>query len=388
MQDKRIRRTMKKFFIITSVLFGILLFFFAIYNIFFANNPLSGKVPNVTVVPNNAEPFASDPAKEKKLGPITVFIDSETRNPVTDAKTDTLLFLDLEEGSLKEASIGTGAVWTVIYIPFAPKGIVWSPDMSQALVKRSDTEWALLMRKEKQVVMLKPGIESPAWTSLGDRIVYKYFDESTKKRTLNISSPDGSEWKVIGDAAFQFLEMQSIPGSSSIAFWNQGNAFERTSLRIIPVTGGDPKEVFSLFFGVDYLVSPDGSKFLLSRLVQRGGTGISLGTISRDGGSYRNLSIPTLAGKAVWSQNSRIIYYAIPGGVSSGAILPNDYYRSPILTTDTFWKMDTETGEASRIVDTGNIEQGYDAESFSLDANETALFFRNRRDGKVYRIGL
>ena len=45
---------MKKFFIITSVLFAIFLLFFLIYNFLFKNNPFDGKVPSMTVVDEEA----------------------------------------------------------------------------------------------------------------------------------------------------------------------------------------------------------------------------------------------------------------------------------------------------------------------------------------------
>lgn len=380
---------MKKFFIITSVLFGIFLLFFLIYNFLFKNNPLSGSVPGAVVV---SKEKSEEPKKEamngKKIAPFT---SGEGVAPYFDAQESALFYLVPDEQALKETYLVTNAPRTVTTFSFTPKNIIWSPDGSRALVKKSDTEWALFTRSgetknDTPVQMLKPGIESPAWTSLGERIVYKYFDASTGLRTLNIANPDGAEWQEIGQTDIQFLEMKAIPKSSMIAFWNWGNAFEKTSLKTIPAIGGEVREIFSSNYGADYSLSPNGLNFLLSGVVEKGGSPLSLSTINAQGGGYQNLSIPTLVGKTVWSKNSRMIYYALPGALPAGSILPNDYYRKPIRTTDTFWKVDMDTNQKSRIVDPGDIDRSYDAENLVLDTDETTLFFRNRHDGKIYRI--
>lgn len=383
---------MKKFFIVMAVLFGVLLLFFLIYNFLFKNNPLEGKVPNVAVIPNEPASDASKPVAAVKDQKIAPFTESEGAAPFFDAKDRALLYLVPDEKALKETFLATGLPKTVETFSFVPSDIVWSPGGGKALVKKSDTEWALFVRQGNGeadgsfVTLLKPGIESPTWTSLGDRIVYKYFDSETKKRTLNVANPDGSDWAVIGETSFQFLEMRPVPKSSTVAVWNRGNAFERTSLKILPIVGGDMKEIFSANYGADYLFAPNGSRILVSDSVEKGSSSISLALLNDQGGGYTNLFVPSFAGKAVWSKNSRFVYYALPGSIPAGSILPNDYYRKPILTADTFWKVDVETGEKSRIVDPNDIDQNYDVENLVLDADETMLFFRNRHDGRIYRI--
>ncbi len=389
-----IRKYMKRLFIITAVLFGVLLLFFLIYNFLFKDNPFNGKVSNIAVIPNESEIPTSNQdtvIKNQKIAPST---DGEGISPFFDAKDSSVFYLVPDEKSLKEIFLATGLPKTVTTFPFIPKDIVWSPDGGKALVKKSDTEWALFVRQsegntsESSVSILKSGIESPTWTSLGDRIVYKYFDATTKKRTLNIANPDGSGWEMIGETPFQFLEMRPVPKSPMVAVWNRGNAFERTSLKMLPIVGGDMKEIFSANYGVDYLFSPNGKRILVSNSIEKGSSSISLALLDDQGGGYTNLFVPSLVGKAVWSKNSRFVYYALPGSIPAGSILPNDYYRKPILTTDTFWKMDVETGEKSRVVDPNDIDQSYDAENLVLDADETMLFFHNRHDGKIYRINL
>jgi hypothetical protein len=357
----------------------------------FANNPWSGQVPNVAVISNDTEKEETK-KQETNTKKIAVFIETESRAPFFDANDTALLYLVPDERMLKEMYVVTNAPRTLAEFSFVPKSILWSPSGDRALVKKSDTEWALFTRGgasvDSPIRMLKPGIESPTWTTLGDRIVYKYYDASTKTRTLNIANPDGSDWKVIGETDFQFLEMRNVPKSSTVAFWNRGNAFEKTSLKTLSTVGGEAREIFSMNYGADYSFAPNGTDILVSNTTESGSADIAMAILNMNGGGYKNLSIPSFVGKSVWSKNSRFLYYALPGSIPAGSILPNDYYRKPILTADTFWKVDVQTGEKSRIVDPSDIDQSYDAESLTLDTDETLLFFRNRRDGKIYRINL
>ena len=386
---------MKTFFVITTALFGTLLLFFLIYNFLFKNNPFQGKVPNVAVISNTSDADATKPMKSAPAEKIATFTDVESIAPFFDANDRALLYAVPSENALKETMLATGQTKTVANFAFVPRGIVWSPDGKKALIKKSDTEWALFSReravganRDEAIPLLKPGIESPTWTSLGDRIVYKYFDAGTGKRTLNVANPDGSEWSTIGETPFQFLEMRPVPKSSTVAVWNRGNAFEKTSLKIVPLVGGEAREIFSANYGADYSFAPNGKDILVSDSVEKGSATISIALINDQGGGYTNLFIPSLVSKTVWSKNSRFVYYALPGSIPAGSVLPNDYFRKPILTADTFWKVDVQTGEKSRVVDTNDIDQSYDAENLVLDADETVLFFHNRRDGKIYRINL
>lgn len=386
---------MKKFFVITTALFGTLLLFFLIYNVLFKNNPFQGKVPNVAVLSNTGDADATKPMKDAPTKKIAPFTDTESIAPFFDANDRALRYVVPSENVLKETMLATGQPKTLANFAFVPRNIIWSPDGKKALVQKSDTEWALFSRekamganRDEAILLLKPGIESPTWTSLGDRIVYKYFDAGTKKRTLNIANPDGSEWSTIGETPFQFLEMRPVPKSSTVAVWNRGNAFEKTSLKILPLIGGEARDIFSANYGADYSFAPNGKDILVSDSVEKGGATISIALINDQGGGYTNLFIPSLISKTVWSKNSRFVYYALPGSIPAGSVLPNDYFRKPILTADTFWKVDVQTGEKSRVVDTNDIDQSYDAENLVLDADETLLFFHNRRDGKIYRINL
>ncbi len=374
---------MKKVFIISSLILAVILLFLGIYNVAFKNNPYDPKVADKTVAKeqsSDASPTMEEQSESSQqdatISPVT---EEKVIAPSYRKETDSVIYISPADASVKEISLPMLSARTLMQLSGAPIQAVWSPDSSHALVEIRDgngTRWHAVDVGTNTDVPLKAGMESPAWSNLGDKIIYKYFNASSKERTLNVADPDGGNWKSLGDVPFPKMGMMPIPQSSLIALWNQGDAFEETSLRSIPITGGEMKSLLSGQFGADYRFSPDGSRIIAS---------IS----DKKGGEFRNLLIPTLVSKVAWSADGQSLYYALPGNIPPGSVLPNDYYSKPILTQDTFWKVDLSSQDKKqRLVDLSSIDKGYDASRLFLDADERYLFFMNRTDGKLYRIRL
>jgi hypothetical protein len=383
---------MKKIFLISSIALGVLLFFLAIYNFVFRNNPYDPKAEKDGIEVKNTEDVADasqKPADAEET--VTAVTQEKTVSPVFRKETDSILYFSPQDVSLKEVSLADWSPRTVMELAGVPLQAVWSPDASKVLVETNDGKekrWHLIHVDSRADALLKSGLENPAWTNLGDKIVYKYYDVATQERSLNVANPDGSDWRKIADVPFKKMRMAAMPKTSLIAFWNEGDAFDETSLRSIPATGGEASVILSGRFGGDYRFSPDGDSIAASFSTEKGGSGLMLALLNEKGGEFRNLAIPTLASKIVWSEDGQTIYYALPGALADGAVLPNDYYARPMLTRDTFWKVDTSTVKSERIVEPQSLEQGYDAFQPFLDEDEKYFFFVNRIDGKLYRIRL
>jgi len=98
---------------------------------------------------------------------------------------------------------------------------------------------------------------------------------------------------------------------------------------------------------------------------------------------------PTFASKCVWSQiNLQTLYCSLPGNLPASAVLPNDWQEGKFLTTDTFWKIDTLSGKKERLLDPQKIGGSFDATNLFLSTDEKSLFFKNKSDGKLYKLSL
>jgi hypothetical protein len=270
-------------------------------------------------------------------------------------------------------------------------GAFWSPDKTKVLTKFSkgngQFQFFYYNYDISKGVPLKSNIDFAAWQN-NSKIFYKYFDPASQKRSLNLSNPDGTNWEKIADTDLRNIILSAVPQSGLVSFWPIPDAYLETSLQTASVVGQASRVLFTGKFGADYLWNNDGTKVLLSHSDAQGGTKIRLAVINGQGGEYKNLDIPTLVSKSVWSKDNKTVFYALPGSIPENAILPNDYTAGKFNTADTFWKVNTETGEKERIVPLDKIADKLDATNLFFNYDESMLFFVNRINGKLYRIDL
>ncbi len=386
-------KIMKKIFYVALFLFVLTLLFLGVYNFAFVKNPNNPVVDQVKKDTTKAQTTA-DIAKTTAAD--TALIKEITNGPTVGANiaSDNEILFFTSDGALKRVTIGGGAEETVMDgLSGTPTRAIWSPTGEKALVQLSTSglsRWSFVDVSAKTVTPLKSEMSSPTWTSLGDRIFYLYTDGVSGKTALNSSKPDGSDWRAyVAPITSRKYYLSAVPKSAAISFWTQPDAFTETSLVSFTPTGTSVKKLFSGKFGANYLWSSDGNHLLISNTFAKGGGEFSLGITNANGGEFHPLNVPTFVSKVAWSSDGKSLYYALPLGIPSGAVLPNDYFGRPIHTSDSFWKMDIGTGKTDRIIDSRAIEgKDFDSIDLVLSPDEKYLFFTNRVDGHLYRIEL
>jgi len=382
---------MKKIFIISLVLLIVVMVFLGIYNIAFKKS----EEPVIREADQKEQIKKTMPAAEVgviKSEKITAISSIEVVGAVFDKKNDAILYYSAKDGTTwKSDPNGKNIMQTSQTKVLGIKNVLWSPDKSKVLTT-VEKEGKLVFYEydtiAQKAVELKNGLDTAVWDNMGAKILYKYFDQTTKIRTLNIANPDGSDWQKITDIDFRNISISRIPLTSLVSFWNYPLADAETQLMSVGVAVGDePRTIFKGKFGADYSWSPNGSLALISSLNEKDGKKITLGTVNLKG-EYNDLNIPTVVSKAVWSSDSKIIYYAVAGGIPETAIMPNDYYDGKFTTKDTFWKLDITTGKKERLVEPEDVSAVYDANNLFLSPTEDTLYFINKIDGKLYKIAL
>ncbi len=372
---------MKKTFYISIGLLVLALIFLIAYNFAFKSNI--------------NDPIA-DP--EKKTAPVAAPV-TNIQNPINEdvlgagvSEDGMLYYYSLDEQALKKASLeGKDKSILLSSLPGKPLRIIWSPkkDRVLLLLKQGDERslWYFADIAAKTIVPLRSEVSRPAWNNLGDKIFYQYTDPKNEERSLNISNPDGSDWKKL---AFLYRDsfIAAIPQSTAISFWGKPNALEKTYFESIGLSGENRRILFSEKFGADYVWSPDGEKVLVSVSDEKGGQNILLNVMNRNGGEFQSLSVPTFTSKAAWSKDSKTIYYALPGALPESAMLPNDYFDRPLYTKDTFWKINIATGKKTRLANLKDVTQNFDSTDLFLSPAEDTLFFTDRVTRRLYQIGL
>jgi hypothetical protein len=380
---------MKTFFLTSLGLFLLTLIFFGVYHFAYRNNPLDPKVTPTTKETPSESTFANTPEKTTPVSKIEAIIKEKNVGATVLSDTE-LAYFSTENRSLKRISLGSGESDTLIdNLPGTPIEVVWAHNKLRALVLIENTtfRWYLVTLSSKEVLPLKENLKYPSFSNLGDKVFYQYTSESGTA-SVNISNPDGSEWKELIALPVKNAFTAPVPKSSDVSFWNRPNGLEKSVFQTTSSSGTNVRTILADRFGGDYLWSPDGERVLVSFVGEKGTSKISLATMNKNGGEFTPLIIPTLVSKTVWSSDGKYLYYALPGSLPESIVLPNDYFSKKLQTTDTFWKLNFETGKRERVIEGSDIGTEFDSINLFLSPKEDTLYFLNRRDGKTYQIHL
>ncbi|MFA6383568.1 MAG: hypothetical protein WCX17_04035 [Parcubacteria group bacterium] len=376
----------KKIFIISAILFAVMLIFLGVYNLSFKT---TAPAPNEQAAGNNVAAPATPPAIETaKLTPIS---DEAVLSPI----------LDLATSKIKYYSKLTGKVYSIDLDGTNKKtvsdknlpglvDVIWSPDGSKVITKFTQGAGNKFFYYDYATnvgVQLKDNLDTIVWQS-NSKIFYKYYEPQSGERTLNIADPNGSNWVKITNLNYRFVSIAPIPHTGLVSFWNSPDASAETDFESSSVLGGENTPILKGYFGADYLWNASGNAVLVGHTDQKNGSQTQLAIMNEHGGELKNLGVSTFVSKSVWSKDNKTVYFALPGSLPSNATIPNDYLANKFNTDDSFWKINTITGEKTRIIDATKLSGGLDAMGLFLNADESMLFFANKVDGKLYRISL
>ncbi|MFZ1682715.1 MAG: hypothetical protein WAU88_01160 [Candidatus Zixiibacteriota bacterium] len=377
----------KKLFIISSLIFVLLLALYGVYYFVFQNsasNPVADEKEKALLSDNSS----------KKASPTGSRMNVVLSEPILGAtiRNGKLSYYSKRDHVLKEADLD-GNNQKVLYDRFSeyPSRILWSP-RGETLLYLVETDgnqrWHHLSLASGITTPLRPEMSRLVWTNLGESILYQFTDPVTGKGSLNLSNPDGQNWKKLADFDAGSYFIVPIPQSSVVSFWKRPNGLEQNKLETINLTGEGRKGLINNRYGSDFLWSKNGDHVLVGSVTDKGKNEPLIGIANSQGGEFRDLLIPSLVTKIVWSQDNATLFYALPGAFPKEAVLPNDYYSRTYPSKDTFWKMNVITGKRERLVPLEEMSQGIDASDLFLNQDETALFFQDRVSEKLYRLEL
>lgn len=376
---------LKKIFFLSVFVLAVSLLFWGIYNLSFKSK---SSTKNATSDSTKSTPATSNTATVDKISLIS---KEAVIAPVLSSDKNSIDYLSAKSGQIfqidfygnVQKTLSSENIDNLIYA-------AWSPDRLGVITrsKNQDAPFYFHNLSTKTSTPLKNNLDQVIWQTNANRILYKYYDAKTKTRTLNVSDPDSSNWLKLFDLSYKNMSVAQVPRTGLISFWNSGDAYLQTNFQAVPAIGGDVKTIDTSSFGSDYLWNNDGDKALVSHSDTKGGFKIELGVMNANGGEYKGLEIPTFITKCAWSQDGKIVYYALPGGIPDNSVLPNDYKDNKFQTTDTFWKVDVTSGKKTRVVEISDIRNQYDVSQLFLNKSESLLFFVNKIDGKLYKISL
>lgn len=377
----------KKIFLISGILFVVVLGLWALYNFGFKNsasNPVADPAKREAAKVREAEDAVNPDGK----------IELVLNDQVVGAtlKENSILYYSERNRELRRSDLdGRNTTTLSTNLPGTPTRLVWSPRQTSVLLLITTPNgplWHSLDIEKKSLVPLRPEMSRLTWTNVGESILYQYTDPSTGAVSLNTANADGGGWKKLLDLERGDYFLSPIPRSSLISFWRRPNGLEENRLETVTLVGESRRTLFAGRFGTDFLWRNDGGQVLIGSVTEKGGSEPVLGLANENGGEYRDLGVPTLLSKVAWSGDNETIYYALPSPFPKGTVLPNDNFARKTSSKDTFWKMNTRSGKRERLLALDEINEAVDATDLFLSQDELILFFTDRTSGKLYRIDL
>ena len=216
-----------------------------------------------------------------------------------------------------------------------------------------------------------------------------------------VTSPDGKKFAYIlptpsGVAGVSISSDGSVKNqlfSSSfdewLLDWKQGGLVATTkAASTIPgysyliQTTGVFQKIIGGIDGMTTNLSPDGKTILYNTA---DANLVNL-FVRHNNGDSTKLNIATLPEKCVWSNDSVILYCAVPTYLPNGVTYPDDWYQGTAHFTDQIWKVNTGLGTVTLVSDLEN--KPIDAVNLKFDQNENYLFFINNNDGTPWSLDL
>lgn len=370
----------KKIFIISAIVFAIILAVILGVYFFFPNE----KEKSAPTQPDPSQEVPTPPADNAKIkqlleGKIVGATMKSTGTGIVYYLDNN--FVEIELDGQSRNNVGAYPFPDVL-------DIVWSSDKRKAAIKTS-TGFYYYNFDANSVFKLKEGVDVVGWVAKGDRIVYKYYDKATTERSLSVADPDGSNWKELKKTELRKVDFQNNPATNEIGYYASPDSFTLGELWGISSDGAGERKIFEGRFGADFLWSPDGKKILASFVTEKGGRAMEIGVANQNGGEYKTLGFPTSVKKCAWSHDNVHLYCAMLGAVvKEGDVLPNDWQSGKLTLADTFWKINTQNGKKDRIIELTDLNESFDAVNLMLDADEKQLFFVDKKNGGLYRISL
>ncbi len=267
---------------------------------------------------------------------------------------------------------------------------VWDLSGNKAIVKDLG-EYYIFDFRSNLTKKFPDKIDIAIWNRQGDKVIYKNYNTQTHQRQIKVADTDGNNKMVaVDNLPYRRIEMTLQPRTDRFCYFPSPDARVKGRLFCQNLDGSNLQE-WGGNYGQDYLWSPAGEKILTSFAKDETGSQLVLGVMNKNGGEFHGLAFPTTVRKCVWSKDGVNVYCALLGNIPTVVMLPNFWQEKSFDSVDTFWKINTETGKKSRLVEVEKMKQGdkellFDTTNLLLDPEEEFLFFIDRRQGDLWRI--
>lgn len=256
---------------------------------------------------------------------------------------------------------------------------VWSPNTDRTAVFYLDSEQlkSFLHIGTSSTAALPQDLAGLSWAPDGKSLAY--LQRSGSRLNLIIADSAGRGARAIFSTPILDAQIQWITPDRLI-LQTAPSGIAEGFLFSLSRSSGTFNRIVGPLFGLTSLWSPDGSKFLVSS-TNTDGKELKTSIYDSAGEPLLDVSPPTLPQKCRWTSSQRA-YCAIPRSLSEDAILPDDYLRGQLNTSDRIVLLDLEGKKIQEVFN----QEDFDVADLLLTKAEDYLFFINRKDGTLWSL--
>ena len=188
---------------------------------------------------------------------------------------------------------------------------------------------------------------------------------------------DGSKKTLIFESALSEW-LASFADNKTIVLTTKPSAGAKGFAYFLNTNAGEIRKIVGGIAGLTILVSPDKKLALYSESYNGSFRTKIYNLIENSAGDFE---LQTLPEKCVWSRNEpTIIFCAVPTTLPTGDY-PDSWYQGRVVFSDDIWKINTATGETSRLISPETfINKTIDVINPLLNESESFLLFMNKID--------
>lgn len=333
-------------------------------------------------------------AEEIGVVQIRKIIDKKINFPVFSANKEQFLYHDPQAREFFQSNTdGTGeqaitnANFENLY------DVSWSPNRRKLVLAFSpdngrNKEYHYFDLVEQKDIKYEANYQDVTISFDGDRVAYVYYDEREDSYNLSVANADLSSWRKIKKVDEEEINLNWFSNTELASYTPSPTAYAEGQLIIYNIEeGSDCYTLLSKRWGLSPLFSPDGKKVLYNdndtknaRFPEVWVTGIN------NDSDPRKLQLSTLVEKCAWAPDSVSIFCGVPENYSNFFIQPDDYYKGKFISNDSFYKINTDTGEQVKLADASQFSQDYDVYSPLVSEDQKSMYFTRKHDGKFYAL--
>ncbi|MFH2104915.1 MAG: hypothetical protein ABII72_01630 [Parcubacteria group bacterium] len=279
----------------------------------------------------------------------------------------------------------------------------WSPNKDKAVIAFSendgeDKEYAIFDLKTQETVKYDKKFQAVTLSPDQSQIAYIYKDEENDISNISVADPyDTGNYQSLYHYSRSDIKLNWI-GEKEVAIEipsDEATGYEEGNIQTIVRTDDNSyRTVVGEQYGADSENgrSPDESKMIFNQSDVKNPRELGLYTMDSRGLSEpRYLEIDTLVSKCAWAKDNKTVYCGVPDFWPDNMVMPNDYREENFISTDAFYKINTETLAVDLIASSDYFGDTFDVhvtDKNSVSSDGKIFYFQNRVDKKTYALNI